>query len=91
MINKLLKGDITQQELLNYYNANISYVSLSEGINGFVFYYKNVYNIIINSDLSYYKRKKTLINCNCLVAFIILWFSCFSSYLVPASESLFLC
>lgn len=62
MINKLLKGDITQQELLNYYNANISYVSLNEGINGFVFYYKNVYNIIINSGLSYYKRKKTLLH-----------------------------
>ncbi len=62
MINKLLKGDITQQELLNYYNANITYVSLSEGINGFVFFYKNIYNIIINSDLSYYKRKKTLLH-----------------------------
>lgn len=62
MINKLLKGDITQQELLNYYNANITYVSLNEEINGFVFFYKNIYNIIINSDLSYYKRKKTLLH-----------------------------
>lgn len=62
MIIELLKGNITQQDLLNYYNANITYVSLSKGINGFVFNYKGIYNIIINSNLSYYKKRKAILH-----------------------------
>lgn len=62
MIKDLLKGSITQQELLNYYNANVTYVSLSKGINGFVFNHRGIYNIIINSNLSYYKKRKSILH-----------------------------
>ncbi len=62
MIIELLKGNMTQQELLNYYNANITYVSLSKGINGFVFNHRGIYNIIINSNLSYYKKRKSILH-----------------------------
>lgn len=58
MIVNLLRGFITQQELLWYYNANISYASLENGINGFVFNYRDVNNIVINSNLSRYKKER---------------------------------
>ncbi len=61
-IYNLLKGEISQSDLLNYYNANITYKSLPEGINGFVFSYDNINNIIINNNLSYYKKKKTIMH-----------------------------
>lgn len=65
-IISLLKREITQQELLNYYNACITTIELPDGINGFVFSYENIYNIFINKDLSYYlsyyKRKKTILH-----------------------------
>lgn len=62
MIIELLKGNISQKELLNYYNANISYMKLDKGINGFVFNYRGIYNIVVNSNLSYYKRKKSILH-----------------------------
>lgn len=58
----LLKNEITLQEFLNYYNANITLIDLPEDINAFVFYYKNIYNIMVNNHLSYYKRKKSIIH-----------------------------
>lgn len=58
----LLNKDITQQELLNYYNACVSYEKLPNKINGYVFLYKGIYNIFINESLSYYKRKKTILH-----------------------------
>ena len=61
-IKGLLKGEITQQELLNYYNANITFIPLNKGINGFIKCYRGIYNIFININLSYYKRKKTIIH-----------------------------
>lgn len=61
-IISLLKREITQQELLNYYNACITTIDLPDGINGFVFSYENIYNIFINKELSYYKRKKTILH-----------------------------
>ncbi len=62
MLKDLLTGCITQKDILSYYNANVTYLSLIKGINGFVFNYKNINNIIINKNLSYYKRKKTLLH-----------------------------
>ena len=62
MLKDLLDGNITQKNMLIYYNANISYKRLPKWINGFVFNYKGINNIIINESLSYYKRKKTLIH-----------------------------
>ena len=61
-IYNLLKGEITQKELLNYYNANITYKKLPNYICGFVFQRKGIYNIIINNELSYYKKRKTILH-----------------------------
>lgn len=58
----LLNKEITQYDLLNYFNATISYEYLPKGINGFVFCYKNIYSIIINKSLSLYKKKKTILH-----------------------------
>jgi len=62
MIKSLLKGDITQKELLEYYNTNVSYIKLPDTINGFIWNYLDINNIFINKSLSYYKRKKTLLH-----------------------------
>ena len=62
MINQLLKGVIGQNEILNYYNATIINKDLPNEVNGFVFYYRDIYCIIINKNLSYYKRKKTILH-----------------------------
>ena len=62
MINQLLRGVIGQNEILNYYNATIINKNLPSEVNGFVFYYRDVYCIIINKNLSYYKRKKTILH-----------------------------
>ena len=61
-IYNLLSGDITQEELLNYYNATITFEYLPNGINGFIFSYRNIYNIFINNELSYYMKKKTILH-----------------------------
>lgn len=58
----LLNSDITQQELLNYYNSTIVYDKLPNSINGFVFNHKGVNTIVINAELSYYKKKKTILH-----------------------------
>lgn len=61
-IKSLLKNEITQEDLLNYYNANVTYEKLPEGINGFIFSYKGIYNIFVNKTLSYYMKKKTILH-----------------------------
>lgn len=61
-IELLLKKEINQQELLNYYNANITCIELPDKINGCVFEYENIYNIFINDSLSYYKKRKTVLH-----------------------------
>lgn len=58
----LFMGEITQQELLNYYNATITYEILPTDVDGFVFSYENINNIMINKHLSYYKRKKAILH-----------------------------
>jgi Zn-dependent peptidase ImmA (M78 family) len=58
----LLKKDITQQELLNYYNTNINYVDLPDGVNGCVFQYKGFHVIYVDKNLSYYKKRKTILH-----------------------------
>lgn len=58
----LLKGEISQQELLNHYNVTITYEDLPNNINGLVFVYKNINNIMINKKLSYYFKKKTILH-----------------------------
>ncbi len=61
-IYNLLNKNITQQELLNYYNATIVYDYLPENINGLVFNYNNISTIVINKNLSYYKKRKTILH-----------------------------
>lgn len=61
-IKGLLINEITQCDLLNYYNATIIYDFLPKCIKGLVFNYNNVYFIIINKSISYYKRKKTILH-----------------------------
>lgn len=58
----LLSREITQQELLNYYNATIVYDNLPLNINGCVNNYRGINLIIINNNLSYYKKKKTILH-----------------------------
>lgn len=62
-LKNLLLGNITQDEFLNYHNATINYISIPfEEIRGLVDYYQGYYFIYINKDLSYYKKKKTLLH-----------------------------
>ena len=61
-IKNLIKGEILQSDLLNYYNASIIYEKLPYCVNGFVFNYDGVNFIIINSCISYYKRKYTILH-----------------------------
>lgn len=58
----LLSKQITQQDLLNYYNATIVYDNLPKNINGCVTNYKGINLIIINNNLSYYKKRKTILH-----------------------------
>lgn len=61
-IYNLLKGEISQQELLNHYNVTITYEKMPNSVDGFVWLYENIYNIFINQELSYYKRKKAILH-----------------------------
>lgn len=59
----LLNKEITQQELLNYYNANIEYINIPfHNTRGFVDYYNDMYFIYIDKNLSDYKKRKTILH-----------------------------
>lgn len=58
----LLIENITQQELLNYYNAIITYENMPDSIDGCLFCYNNINNIMINKNLSYFKRKEAILH-----------------------------
>lgn len=62
MIRDLLLGNISQQELFNIYNITINNINLPQFINGFTFHYKGINNIFINQNLSYYKKKRTILH-----------------------------
>ena len=62
-LKNLLNGNITQEELLNYYNASIIYIDIPfNDIRGFVDYYNNIYYIYINKNISNYKKRKTILH-----------------------------
>ena len=62
-LKNLLTGSISQDELLNYYNAKIIYVDIPYGtIRGLVDSYNGINFIYINKNMPYYKRKKTIIH-----------------------------
>lgn len=62
MLISLLNGEISQEEYLNYNNANITKVELPRRIYGFIFRYKDVITIVVNKNTSYYKQKKTILH-----------------------------
>ena len=62
MIKDLINGSMSYYEVLNNYNAIVSFEKLPEGVNGFVFKYKDINNIIINEKLTYYKKKKAILH-----------------------------
>lgn len=61
-IKNLIMGEILQNDLLNYYNASIIYEELPYRVNGFVFNYDGVNFIIINNNISFYKKKTTILH-----------------------------
>lgn len=61
-IENLIRGEVTQNDLLNYYNATIVYDDLPKFVNGYVFNYDSVNFIMINKNLSTYRRKKTILH-----------------------------
>lgn len=61
-IKNLIQGVISQNELLNWHNATIIYDELPCSVRGYVFNYDGVNFIMINRNLSYYKRKKTILH-----------------------------
>lgn len=61
-IKNLIKGEILQNYLLNYYNASIIYEELPCRVNGFVFNYDGVNFIIINNNISFHKKKTTVLH-----------------------------
>lgn len=62
MIVNLLNKQMSFEEILHYYNANITYITLPKGINGLVYSYKDINNIFINKTLSNYRKKKTILH-----------------------------
>jgi Zn-dependent peptidase ImmA (M78 family) len=58
----LLNGDITEIDLLNYHNASITYLKLPKKIYGFVFLYRGIYNIFVDENISYNKKKETILH-----------------------------
>lgn len=61
-IENLLRGEVSQSDLLNWYNATICYDELPKCVNGYVFNHDNIYFIMVNKSLSTYKKKKTIIH-----------------------------
>lgn len=62
-IKNLILGNITQEELLNYYNAVIIYANITySNIRGAIDLYKGYYFIYINNNMSTYKKKKTILH-----------------------------
>lgn len=61
-IENLIRGEITQNDLLNWYNATIVYDELPTPVRGYVFNHDGVNFIMINNNLSYYKKKKTILH-----------------------------
>ncbi len=61
-IKNLIQGEISQNDLLSWHNATIIYDTLPYYVRGYVFNYDGVNFIMINNNLSYYKKKKTILH-----------------------------
>lgn len=62
MIRDLLEGTVKQEDVLHYYNANITYKSLPRGIKGFVFNYRGINNIVIRAGMSRHLSRKIILH-----------------------------
>ena len=62
MIKEMINGSKTQNEILEYYNTNITYKKLPRGIDGFVFNYRGINNIFINNNLSYFRKQRAILH-----------------------------
>lgn len=62
MLKELLSGEVSQQEVLNYYNASIFIRNIPIEVRGYVFSHNDINCIVLNENISYYKRKKTLLH-----------------------------
>lgn len=62
MLISLLRGEISQDEYLNYNNTVILKKELPRRVYGFIFNYNDKYFIVINKFISYYKQKKTILH-----------------------------
>ena len=58
----MLKGEITQDDYLNYNNTIIIKKEFPRRVYGLIFDYQNRYFIVINKYISYYKQKKTILH-----------------------------
>ena len=58
----LLRGEINQDEYMNYNNVKIIRIALPRRIYGFIFNYRNINLIIINKYISKTKYDETLLH-----------------------------
>lgn len=58
----LLRGEISQDEYMNYNNVKVIKVALPRRIYGFIFNYRNINLIIINKYISKTKYDETLLH-----------------------------
>lgn len=62
MLISLLRGEISQDEYMNYNNVKVIKVALPRRIYGFIFNYRNINLIIINKYISKDKYSETLLH-----------------------------
>lgn len=62
MLLALLNGEITQNDYLNNNNAILLYKNLPKKVYGFVFRYKEINIITINTNISFNKKKMTILH-----------------------------
>lgn len=62
MLISLLRGEISQDEYMNYNNVKIVKIDLPRRIYGFIFNYRNINLIIINKYISKNKYDETLLH-----------------------------
>lgn len=62
MLFSMLKGEMTQEDYLNYNNTTIIKDKFPRRIYGFIFDYQNRYFVVINNNISYQKQKQTILH-----------------------------
>lgn len=62
MLISLLRGEINQDEYMNYNNVKVIRIALPKRIYGFIFNYRNINLIVINKYISKAKYDETLLH-----------------------------